>query len=81
VFHFLTFSVASPLIITNFHTTSLSCVRFSIHCFYSFLERKRPLGRPRPRWEGWEASIKEAGCDKKWAGFIWLRIGTNGGLL
>ena len=41
-------------------------------------ERKRPLGRPRSRWEdeikmnfqkvGWEA----------WTGLIWLRIGTGG---
>jgi hypothetical protein len=45
------------------------------------LEGKRPLGRPRRRWEdvikmdlgqiGWGA----------WIGFTWLRIGIAGGLL
>ena len=39
-------------------------------------EGKRPLGRPRYRWEdnikvGWVA----------WTGLIWLRVGTGGGLL
>jgi len=44
-------------------------------------EGKRPLGRPRHRWEdnikkglqkvGWEA----------WTGLTWLRIGTGGGNL
>jgi hypothetical protein len=41
-------------------------------------EGKRPLGRPRRRWED----------DKRWisrkkylTGLIWLRIGTDGGLL
>jgi hypothetical protein len=44
------------------------------------LEGKRPLGRPRRRWED---NIK---IDPKWLGdvdwrLIWLRIGTGGGLL
>jgi hypothetical protein len=40
-------------------------------------EGKRPLGRPRRRWED---NIR---IDLKvvWTGFIWLRIGTSGGLL
>jgi hypothetical protein len=45
-------------------------------------EGKRPLGRPRRRWEN---SIgmdlkgnRVGGC---WTGCIWLRIGTNGVLL
>jgi hypothetical protein len=44
-------------------------------------ERKRPLGRPRRRWED---NIK---MDVKredvvvWTGVIWLRIGTCGGPL
>jgi len=38
-------------------------------------ERKRPLGRPRRRWEdNIRMHLKELG-------FIWLRIGTGGGLL
>jgi hypothetical protein len=36
---------------------------------------RRPLGRPRRRWE---ENIK---LDLREAGLIWLRIGTGGGLL
>jgi hypothetical protein len=44
-------------------------------------EGKRPLGRPRRRWEGnsrvdlqkWDVGV--------WAGWDWLRIGTGGGRL
>jgi hypothetical protein len=39
-------------------------------------EAKRPLGRPRCRWEG---DIKMGRV--VWTGSIWLRIGTSGGLL
>jgi hypothetical protein len=38
-------------------------------------EGKRPLGRPRHQWED---DIK---TDLNWAGLLWLRIGTGGGLL
>jgi hypothetical protein len=39
-------------------------------------ERGRPLGRPRRRWvDKW--ILDRIG----WYGLIWLRIGTNGGLL
>jgi hypothetical protein len=34
-------------------------------------EGKRPLGRPRRRWLGDRMG---------WIGWIWLRIGTSGGL-
>jgi hypothetical protein len=33
-------------------------------------EGKRPLGRPRRRWDG-----------LMWTGLVWLRIGTGGELL
>jgi hypothetical protein len=43
-------------------------------------EGKKPLERPRSGWiilkwiiEGWDVVV--------WTGFIWLRIGTNAGLL
>jgi hypothetical protein len=41
-------------------------------------ERKRPLRRPRRKWEdhkaiGWGGMV--------WSGLIWLRIETSGGLL
>jgi hypothetical protein len=44
-------------------------------------EEKRPLGRPRRRWEdGIKMDLGEIGWGV-WSGFIWLRIGTVGGLL
>jgi hypothetical protein len=38
-------------------------------------ERKRPLGRPRRRWEDIEMDAVVG------TGLNWLRIGTSGGLL
>jgi hypothetical protein len=44
-------------------------------------EGKRPLERPRRRWEdGIKTDLREIGWEV-WSGFIWLRIGTSGGLL
>jgi hypothetical protein len=43
-------------------------------------EEKRPLGRPRRRWEDdIKMDIQELGCGA-WTGLIWLGIGTGGGL-
>jgi hypothetical protein len=46
-------------------------------------EGKRPLERPRSRWEdGIKMDLREIGwgwCI--WSEFTWLRIGTVGGLL
>jgi hypothetical protein len=43
--------------------------------------RKKPLGRPRRRWEdGIQMDLREIGWGG-WIGFTWLRIGTVGGLL
>jgi hypothetical protein len=43
-------------------------------------EGKRPLGRPRRRWEdGVRMNLVEIGWSV-WSGFKWLRIGTGGGL-
>jgi hypothetical protein len=45
------------------------------------LEGKRPLGRPRLRWESnIKLELREIEWDV-WAGSIWLRIGISGGLL
>jgi hypothetical protein len=44
-------------------------------------EGKRPLGRPRSRWEDnieMDLTEKRSGV---WIGFIWLGVGTGGGLL
>jgi hypothetical protein len=45
-------------------------------------EGKRPLERPRRRWEfGIRMDLREIGWGGgEWNGFTWLRIGTNGGL-
>jgi hypothetical protein len=44
-------------------------------------EGKRPLGRPRRRWEdGTGMDLRETGLGL-WIGFDWLRIGTGGELL
>jgi hypothetical protein len=42
---------------------------------------KRPLKRPRCRWEdNIKMNIKEIGL-RAWIGFMWLRIGTGSGFL
>jgi hypothetical protein len=44
-------------------------------------EEKRPLGRPRHRWEdNIIMGLKEIGV-MLWSGFVWLRIASSGGLL
>jgi hypothetical protein len=44
-------------------------------------EGKRPLGRPRRRWEdGIRMDLVEIGLGV-WIGLDWLRTGTGGGLL
>jgi hypothetical protein len=44
-------------------------------------EGRRPLGRPRSRWEdNIKMDFQEVGWGA-WTGLIWLRIGTGGGLL
>jgi hypothetical protein len=45
-------------------------------------EGRRPLGRPRHRWEdNIKMDLQEVGWGGAWTGFIWLRIGTGGGIL
>ena len=44
-------------------------------------EGKRPLGRPRRRWEdNIKMDLQEVGCGV-WTGSSWLRMGTGGGHL
>jgi hypothetical protein len=44
-------------------------------------EEKRPLGRPRRRWEdGIRMDVREISLGL-WIGLEWLRTGTGGGLL
>jgi hypothetical protein len=45
-------------------------------------EGKSPLERPRCRYEdNNKMYLKDVGTGKMWSRFIWLSIGTNGGLL
>jgi hypothetical protein len=42
---------------------------------------KRPLGKPRLKWENnIKVDLQEVGCGV-WTGSSWLRIVTGGGLL
>jgi hypothetical protein len=47
------------------------------------LEGKRPPGRQKCRWvDNIKMDLRETGWDgMAWAGSIWPRIGTSGGLL
>ena len=45
------------------------------------LKRKRTFGRPRRKWEdNIKTDLREVGKEA-FTGFIWLRLGTGGGLL
>jgi hypothetical protein len=44
-------------------------------------EEKRPLGRPRRRWEDIFIWIFRKWDGEAWTGLIWLRIRAGGGLL
>jgi hypothetical protein len=44
-------------------------------------EGRRPLGRPRCRWEDNIKMDLQEVVWWAWTGLIWLRIGTGGGLL
>jgi hypothetical protein len=44
-------------------------------------KEKRPLGKPRRRWEDKiKMKLQEVGC-RVWTGSSWLKIGTGGGHL
>jgi len=44
-------------------------------------EGKKPVGRPRRRWEIILRWIFRKWDEGMWTGLIWLRIGTGGGYL
>jgi hypothetical protein len=44
-------------------------------------EGQRPLGRPLLRWEDNRKINRREIRWGMWTGFVWLRIGTSGGLL
>ena len=49
--------------------------------FVGKAEGKRPLGRPRHRWEDNIKIVLQEVRWGTWTGLIWLRIGTGGELL
>jgi hypothetical protein len=45
-------------------------------------EGKRPLGKPRRKWEeNMKMGLQEVGCGRGMDGLIWLRIAACGGHL
>jgi hypothetical protein len=44
-------------------------------------EGKKPLGRPRHRWEDCIRIIFKKWIEKVWTGFMWFRIVSSGWLL
>jgi hypothetical protein len=63
------------------HVTSMGEGRNVYRALVGKPEGKRPLGRPRRRWEdGIKMDLREIVLGV-WSGFTWLRIGTVGGLL
>ena len=53
----------------------------STEFWWGNLTGKRPLRRPRLRWEdNIRMDLKEIGRERMWTGLIWLRMGTSGGL-
>jgi hypothetical protein len=63
------------------HVARMGKVRGAYNILVGRPEVRRPLGRPRRRWENnIKMDLREIGFGM-WIGFIWLRIGTGGGLL
>jgi hypothetical protein len=60
------------------HVVHMGEVRGVYRVLVGKREGKRPLGRPRCRWEdNIKADIQEVGCGA-WTGLGWLRIETGG---
>jgi len=64
------------------HVTSMGERRGAYRFLVGKPERKRPLGKPRPRWEdNIKIDLQEGGWGRAWTGLIWLRTDTGGGYL
>jgi hypothetical protein len=62
------------------NVTRMGEMRNSYKILVGKLEGKRPLERLRRRWgDNIRMDLRE--CWELWTGFLWLRIGTSGGLL
>jgi hypothetical protein len=63
------------------HVARMGGMRGAYRILVGRPEGRRPLGRPRCRWEdNIKTDLQEVGWGA-WTGLIWLRIGTGGGLL
>jgi hypothetical protein len=63
------------------HVARMGEVRGAYNILVGRPEGRRPLGRPRRRWEdNIKTDLREM-CLGMWIGFIWLSIDTGGGLL
>jgi hypothetical protein len=63
------------------HVARMGEARVAYRILVGRPDGRRPLGRPRRRWEdNIKMDLQEVGCGA-WTGLIWLRIGTGGGLL
>jgi len=64
------------------HVASMKERRGAYNVLVGKPEGKRPLGRPRRKWEDIKMDRKEVGCGGgAWTGLVWRRTGTDGELL
>jgi hypothetical protein len=63
------------------HVASMGEIRGVYTVLVGKPERKRPLGRPRRRWENNIKKDLQEVVVRGWTGSMWLRIGTGGGHL
>jgi hypothetical protein len=63
------------------YVTCMGQIRNAYKILVSKPERKRPLRRPKHRWKLILECITGKYGGNLWTGFMWLRIGTSGGLL
>jgi hypothetical protein len=63
------------------HVACMGEVRGAYRALVGKPEGRRPLGRPRRRWEdNIKMDLREVGWGT-WTGSVWLRIGAGGELL
>jgi hypothetical protein len=71
---------SSPNIIRVDKSRRMRCAAH-LRIFVERPEGRRPVGRPRRRWEdSIKMDLQDVGWGT-WTGLSWLRIGTGGGLL
>jgi hypothetical protein len=62
------------------HVAFMEEMRNAYKFFVGRPEGKRPLGRPRQRWEDVLQLVLGKQGGQVWTRYIWLRIGTSSGL-